>query len=140
MHYISRKYLKYNFPRSAIKLLSFTVLLVTLLTLIRQMYSLREIGVNWTLFNEILNYSKMMYDLSHFINTLNCSAFMLDNGSKVLFCFQRINTKVYICFLSPIHTLQKLFPFAGSFNGSKGKKNPTFLCYQLFRRPMMKFL
>lgn len=58
-------------------------------------------GLNGTLLDEISNYSKMMYEFSCFINALNCSAFVLDNGSKVLFCFQWINTnkKVYICFL-----------------------------------------
>lgn len=97
------------------------------------MYSLREIGVNWTLFNEILNYSKMMYDLSHFINALNCSAFMLDNGSKVL--FSKDKHKSLYLFLKP----NPHFHLRGHSMGQK-EKNRTFLCYQLFRRPMMKFL
>lgn len=51
-----------------------------------------EIWVNGTPFEEISNLQKMMQEFSYFINVLNCFAFVLENGSKVLFCFQWINT------------------------------------------------
>lgn len=41
----------------------------------------------------------------------------------------------------PIHTLQKMYPFVGSTQRSKGKKQISLsLCYQILGRSVMKSL